>query len=402
MTRQRELKALVRERMARTGERYSAARVHVLSKHAPQPAQKLPGLLDGYDRFGGIQASTGPLSNALRHAGVRSPLSKRPFTEVDINGICGGPGFLYAVFEYTGWPPILSLALQSRSMPDVYVGEGISRLGLRTMVHETTSRVSARRMLDQTLAAGKVAICIVDIASLPWYGLPAEFIGGGPHVVTVAGRDGDRYWIDDRSSRPIAVDADTLAAARAAYRQAKNRLIAIEGIDPDADTRRSMTRAIADTALRYVEPAVPKSFWVNCGWSGFEKWRAMLTDRKDKKAWPTVFAEGPRAYAGLQRAYESIECQLAPGAGRGLYAQFLDEAATALDRPRLSQAAEAYRRAGVAWAAIANLIASVPDKALREACAITDRRLSLGDADADAGNARQRCRPLVATEGARG
>ena len=53
-------------------------------------------------------------------------------------------------------------------------------------------------MLDQTLAAGKVAICIVDIASLPWYGLPAEFIGGGPHVVTVAGRYGDRYWIDDR------------------------------------------------------------------------------------------------------------------------------------------------------------------------------------------------------------
>lgn len=55
-----------------------------------------------------------------------------------------------------------------------------------------------------------------------------------------------------------------------------------------------MTRAIADTALRYVEPADPKSFWVNCGWSGFEKWRAMLTDRKDKKAWPTMFAEGPR------------------------------------------------------------------------------------------------------------
>jgi Butirosin biosynthesis protein H, N-terminal len=193
------------------------------SKHAPRPAQKLPGLLDGYDRFGGIQASTGPLANALRHASVRSPLSKRPFTEIEINGICGGPGFLYAVFEYTGWPPILSLALQSRSMPDAYVGEGISRLGLRTMVHETTSRVSARRMLDQTLAAGKVAICIVDIASLPWYGLPPEFIGGGPHVVTVAGRDADRYWIDDRSSRPIGVDADTLAAARAAYRQAKNR-----------------------------------------------------------------------------------------------------------------------------------------------------------------------------------
>jgi hypothetical protein len=264
-------------------------------------------------------------------------------------------------------------------MPDVYVGEGLSRLGLRTMVHETTSRASARRMLDETLAAGKAAICIVDIASLPWYGLPAQFVGGGPHVVAIVGRDGDRYWVDDRASHPIAVDADTLASARAAYRQAKSRLVAIEGLDVESDARGSMSRAVADTALRYVEPAVPKSFWVNCGWSGLEKWRGLLTDFKDKKGWPTVFAEGPRAYAGLQRAYESIECQLAPGAGRTLYAEFLDEASTALNRPRLREAAAAYRRASAAWTGITSLIANVSDKSVRESCAIADRRLALGD-----------------------
>ena len=379
MTRQRELKALVRERMAKTGERYSAARVHILSKPTPQPARTLPGLLDGYDRFGGIQAGTGPVSNVLRHAGVVSPVSGRPLSEATVNGLCGGPGFLYAVFEYKGWPPLLSLALQSRSMPDVYIGEGISRLGLRTLVHETTSKAAARRALDEALAAGTSPLCVVDVASLPWYGLPPEFIGGGPHVVAVAGRDGERYWIDDRASRPMAIDADTLAAARAAYRQAKNRLVVIDASKPAGDLRQPTSRAIADTVLRYTEPAVPKSFWVNCGWSGLEKWRAMLTDRKDKKAWPAVFAEGARAYAGLQRAYESIECQLAPGAGRTLYAEFLDEAATTLDRPGLSEAAAAFRQASGAWAAIANLIAAVPDKALREACSISDRRLALSD-----------------------
>ena len=387
MTRQRELKALVRERMAKTGERYTAARAHIIIERAAASPPKLPGLLDGYNRFGGIQAGTGPVTNALRIAGILAPWAKHPYSEVTFNGICGGPGFLYAVFEYKGWPPMLSLALQSRSMPDVYIGEGLSRLGLRTMVHETTSRASARRMLDETLAAGKPAICVVDIASLPWYGLPPEFAGGGPHVVAVAGRDGDRYWIDDRASHPIAVDADTLSTARAAYRQAKNRLIAIEGIDPDADPRRSIARAITDTALRYVEPAVPRLFWVNCGWSGLAKWKAMLTDRKDKKAWPAVFAEGPRAYAGLQRAYESIECQLAPGAGRTLYADFLDEAAVTLDRPRLSEAAEAYRRASSSWSAISTLIAKVPDQAVREACEISDRRLALDEADSEGGAA---------------
>jgi hypothetical protein len=389
MTRQRELKALVRERMAKTGERYSAARAQIISGPAAPPAPRLHGLLDRYDRFGGIQAGTGPLANALRFSGVVSPNSKQPFTEVVVNGICGGPGFLYAVFEYKGWPPILSLALQSRSMPDVYIGEGLARLGLRTTIHETTSKTAARRTLDETLAAGKSALCVVDVAALPWYGLPPEFVGGGPHVVTVAGRDGDRYWIDDRASRPIAVDADTLAAARAAYRQAKNRLITIDGPAPHADARTAMSAAIADTALRYVEPAVPKSFWVNCGWSGLEKWRTMLTDRKDKKAWPAVFAERDRAHAGLQRAYESIECQLAPGAGRTMYAEFLDEAAVTLKRPRLSEAAAAFRRAAGAWTAITTLIAAAPDKAVRDACAVTERRLAMGDGEASGGASRE-------------
>ena len=387
MTQQRELKALVRERMAKTGERYSAARARIIAKHAPSTVHRIPGLLDGYTRFGGIQAATGPVANALAHAGIRSSLSNRPFSEIDINGICGGPGFLYAVFEYKGWPPILSLALQSRSMPDVYVAAGLSRLGVRTTVHETTSKAVAQKALDEALAAGKAPLCVVDVASLPWYTLPPGFVGGGPHVVAIAGRDGDRYWIDDRASRPLALDGGTLASARAAYRQARNRLIVIEGLEPSASPKEAMSRAIADTALRYVEPAVPKSFWANCGWSGLEKWRAMLTDPKDKKGWPTVFGDGPRAYAGLQRAYECIECQLAPGAGRGLYADFLDQAASVLDRPRLSHAARSFRQAGEAWTEIATVIAKSQDKALREACSIDDRRLALEDSSADSPDA---------------
>jgi hypothetical protein len=179
--------------------------------------------------------------------------------------------------------------------------------------------------------------------------------------------------------RPVRVDAGALANARAAYRKAKNRLITIDGPAPSADLARSMAEAVADTALRYAEPAVPQSFWSNCGFSGLSKWKQMLTDTKDKKGWPTLFSEGPRAYAGLQRAYESIECQVAPGAGRSFYAEFLDAAAKTLGRPKLSTAAAAYREAGAAWSKLAALVAESPDKALREACAIADRRLELGD-----------------------
>jgi hypothetical protein len=65
MTKQRDFKALVRERMAKTGERYTAARAHLLAKpdRTSGAAEPPPGVLDGYDRFGGIQSGTAAVHN---------------------------------------------------------------------------------------------------------------------------------------------------------------------------------------------------------------------------------------------------------------------------------------------------------------------------------------------------
>ncbi|HEY2931884.1 MAG TPA: DUF4872 domain-containing protein [Acidobacteriota bacterium] len=383
MTKQRDFKQLVRERMSKTGERYTAARAQILAKlpELPLTAETFPGLLKGYDRFGGIQGDTAVMHNVLRHAGITSPITGKPYTEAMINGLCGGPGFLYAVFEYKGWPPMLSMTLRSRSMPDLYAAEGLSRLGVRLKKSETTSSKPARRALDEALSAGKAAICVADIATLPWYGLPHEFAGGSPHMIAVIGRDGDDVWIDDRPPRPIRLSINQLDKARACYRRAKNRLITVEGPQPKYDARQAIRDAIADTVRSYVEPAVPRSFWVNCGFSGIDKWRQMLTDRKDKKGWPSVFAEAGLAYAGLHRAYQCIEHEsTAPSAGRGFYADFLDEAAGALIQPILKQAATAYRQTGDLWAQVSGLITECPDPAVRQACEISDRRLELGDA----------------------
>ena len=391
MTRQRDFKALVRERMAKTGERYTAARTHLLARtiRHSQPAKAFRGVLEGYDTFGGQRAGTGAIHNVLRFLGITSPLGAPP-SEAMINGLCGGPGFLYAVFEYKGWPPMLTLALGNRSMPDVYAAQGLSRLGVGLEQHETSSRAAAQKTLDETLAAGKPPLCVTDIASLPHYGLPMHFVGGAPHVVAVVGRDGDSYWIDDRQAEPIRVTGKQLADARAAYKKAKHRLVAVEQPQKTpsaAQTRATIAGAIADTALRYVEPAVPKSFAVNCGFSGLAKWRDELTDMKGRRGWPTVFSEGARAYAALYRAYEDIECHATAG-GRPFYADFLDEAAEALGQDRLRRAAAAYREAGTLWSRIAHTIARCPDEAVRQACDIADRRVELNDALEDAECAR--------------
>src|SRR5262245_44995020 len=103
MTKQREFKSLVRERMSKTGARYTTARAQLLAKLSePANGTEYPGLIAGYDRFGGVQGDTAVLHNVLRFSGMKNPLTNQPFDETTINGLCGGPGFLYAVFEYKG------------------------------------------------------------------------------------------------------------------------------------------------------------------------------------------------------------------------------------------------------------------------------------------------------------
>jgi hypothetical protein len=372
MTKQRDFKTLVRERMAKTGERYAAARARVLAdSEAPArpsaPARgAYPGVLDGYDAFGGVQNGTAPLTNVLRHAGIAWSLTGQPFTEAIVNGLCGGPGFLYAVFEYKGWPPLLSIALQSRSMPDAYIGQGLARLGVATTRNETTSPAAARKALEAALGAGKPALC-----------------AAGLRTVAVVGRDGDDWWIDGRAPVPTRLASATLARLRSGYRPAKNRLTTIDRADESADPIGTLRSAIADTAKSYVEPPVPRSFWVNCGFAGFEKWQRLLTDSKDKKAWPALFEEGPRAFAALTRTYEWVSCLVAPGAGRPLYAAFLEDAARILSEPSLQTAAGAYREAGQLWSAFAERIATVDDAAVRRACEEAESEVESLDTDGD-------------------
>ena len=104
-------------------------------------------------------------------------------------------------------------------------------------------------------------------------------------------------------------------------------------------------------------------------------------DPKDKRGWPTFFADGARACAGLQRLHESIESQSAPQAGRSLYADFLDDAARTLDAPALANAAATYREAGVLWASIGDIVSNCDDAAVRKACGLADERLEAEEGD---------------------
>lgn len=229
MTQQRDFKKLVRERIAKTGERYTTARAHVLAAlDAPAP-EPTPGLLAGYDRFGGSDVSV--LAHALAFAGVKKS-DGRPYTDALVAGLCGGIGFLYAVFEYKGHPPMLTIVCRSNSMSDKFIAQGLGRSGADFTVHETGAPATARKHLDAALDSGRPVLCTVDIAALPYSGMPRQWVGMGPHVVAAVGRDGDDLWLDDRAARPVRISMKDFAFARGAYKKAKHRLATLSGRSP--------------------------------------------------------------------------------------------------------------------------------------------------------------------------
>jgi hypothetical protein len=394
MTTQSDFKARVRERMARTGERYAAARAVLIAQANPRPEAPSAAvrLLPGYDRVGGIHAESAMLANVLRHAGVVAPHTGRPFEESFLFGLAGGIGFMYFAFEYKNLPPMLSVVLRSDSYPDAFVRRGLERSGATLDWHETGSGTQAARHLDDALAADRSAICVTDITGLPWYGMPIEYRGFAPHFAAVVGRGDGVLALDDRAARPLVISRAAFAEARAGYRKGRHRLVTVAPVGHKAraaaiDPKEVVLEAIRATARGFHE-APYAGFGSNFGLRGLEKWARLIGDSRDSKGWRRLLAEDRALAAALTRMYEGIEVEFtAPAGGRPLYAAFLEEAADVVGRPALHGAAEIYRSAGERWSAFAR--ATLPETeptldAIRQA---VDRRVenidALGEAAAE-------------------
>lgn len=387
MTKNNKWRRSIRQRMERTGERYTAARAQILAASAGQEhAAEYPGLLPGYGRLGGVQSDTALLARVFAHAGIVHPATGEPYSEAMVHGLCGGVGFLYGMFEYKGHAPMLTIVLRSRSMPQTYIDGAFERVGAERTTSTTTSDRVAAKALDQALLEQRPAVCVVDLPLLPHS--PQGEPGMSPHYVGVIGADEERVWLDDRSLVPLPIARADLDAARKSYRAAKQALFTVRPSAGEVDWRAALEAAIADTARTLLDgdPTVPKSFRGNCGLTGMAKWQRLLTDAKDKKSWPRVFTSGGNALAGLTRAYDGIQHEYtAPRGGRPHYADFLDEAAELAGHAQLGQAAQLFRTAGERWKELADCIAAAPDEAVGRACGLADRRaeaLDSGQVDA--------------------
>ncbi|MDY7101235.1 MAG: DUF4872 domain-containing protein [Actinomycetota bacterium] len=355
MTRNRDFKHLVRARMDETGERYSTARAHVLAAATPHDRHRVAGLLDSVVAIGGQQPDLAAARNLCVNAGVTGP-GGEPLGEALAFGLAGGVGFLYGVFEYADGPT-MTIVARNRSMPDPFCEPLFGRAGATIEVSTTTGAKKAATELDRALDAGRSVLCTVGAGGLAHLGLPDDEAAMAPHLVGVVGRDGDHVLVDDRSPEPIVVERATFDTARAAYRQAKHRMVSITDVDSDHDWPGALRQAVTAGTTGYDTPPVPQ-FAANVGRAGLTKFARLLTDERDPKRWPRVFGSGRRAALGLGRLHDCVEwAYTAPSAGRALQAEFLREAAAIADEPGWVDAAERFDASATAWAEVARLAA---------------------------------------------
>ena len=349
MTKDRDFKKLVRERMARTGESYAAARAQ-LARDESEPAGK--------------HAETAALVRLLVHAGITGPARAAP-TEALVLGLGGGIGAASFTFEYKGHPPTFYVA--TRCHPQYaydtdFVRAAAERLGAASSIAESSSPTAAVKRLRDQLAKGP-AMVWVDAGGLPWarkLGGAAD-LGAMPHVIVVERIEDELAIVRDTPGRPFAIALPALAAARKRLRAGKHRVLGLARAEAP-DWRTAFRDAIAACAAGLrgktkIKGPMAKNFGV----PGLRRWATALVDPKDKKSWTRVFTP---QYAASNLAWTRhwIEHAGTGGGGfRPMYAEFLEVAATAL--PALKPIARDYRVLGTQWSSFATAL--LPDRVPR-------------------------------------
>ncbi|NEK57937.1 BtrH N-terminal domain-containing protein [Geodermatophilus sabuli] len=363
MTAHKHLKAAVRARMARTGERYTTARRNL----SPADAGDHP--VTG----GGRHHDSGLLTNALRAAGVTAAHDGRPLAEPVVAGLAGGIGFMYFSFDYADALPTMTIV--PRIHPRPFLAGALERAGVAHRVLQTGSAAKAARDLDAALDAGRTAICTVDRAGLGYQVWADSLEGAEPHEVGVLGRRDGVVLLDDECLAPTPVDAAAFAAARAAHRASRHRMLVVEPPAAPVDVVPGIRAALAVTVHDLTGDVMPNAFAGAFGLRGLAKWADAVADRRGRSGWARRFASGPSFGTAMRRLHDCLTTDLSsPGAMRPLYADFLDTAAGLLDEPALAEAAARYAAAGQLWAGIAEEAVSGPLAPYR---ALVERRLEL-------------------------
>jgi hypothetical protein len=375
MTARKHLKERIRARMAKTGESYSSARRHVLNAIPP----------DDYELRGGVHPETASIAGVLANRGLLAPHTGQPLSEAMVLGVGGGLGAGYILWEFQEHARrVLVLGFRNTwQYPARWAGKTCRRLRVPAAVHESGSARKAEADLLAAVGQGVPAIAWVDQQLIGHRHLPAALAGHAGYPLTVYGVNEQARvaLLDDRNRARLTVPLDTLAAARARIPSYRQRLLVLDAPAAELDLdglRAAVAEGVAEQVEHLSQPSDSFSL------PAFRKWARLLTDRRNAKAWPRVFADRAGLFDACVSIYDNVE-PVGPWGGnlRGLYAEFLDEAAGLLGNDHLRQAAAAYRDLAARWHAVAEVALPADREPFAKVRRHTDelaRLLELGDA----------------------
>jgi hypothetical protein len=183
--------------------------------------------------------------------------------------------------------------------------------------------------------------------------------------VLALGMDGKSVTVADRSSQPLHVAMADLTKARGRVKENKYRLMTLD-VPQTAKLEGAVQKGIWQAISLFTEDP-PRGARDNFGFAAYDRLAELLVNTRNKQSWERYFAPGVRMYHALAGspvqpgAYHWITTWgSADGAERGLYADFLLEAAQVLKRPALKESAEKFRESHKLWLALADAL--LPDE----------------------------------------
>lgn len=366
MPQPKQLKKLARDRMARTGETYTQARKAVLAgapdpgarRPAPAPAEEAHD--DGADLpeypapEGVRQYDAGLWARVLTQAGVTDPRTSAPLSEAMLAGLAGGIGFMVFTFDYDSGT---TATVVTRAHPEPYVENLLTRVGVPVRQVHTSSAKAAQTHLDEGLDAGRAVVVRVTETVLPWVDSDVPDTDAESVDLAVLGEDEDgKYLLDDGSGVLRVLRPGQLSAARSRRKKDKNWQAWVpESVQPrEGALEAGIAAAVRETAARLLGESelagIPAHFAKNFGVAGLRTWAAKLTGT-GARDWPALFGDADRLESALAMVSGFFDAgrYSGPGGLRGLYADFLEEAAGRDGLAPLAGAAGAYRGLAADW-----------------------------------------------------
>ncbi len=293
-------------------------------------------VIRGFKEFVGKHCETSALKRVLDYHGLS-------LSEEMLFGLGGGVGFIY---WYTKLMPSPFMGTRNGKAPD-FLKNACRRIGADMTAVETSSSKRGYEELKAVLRTGEPAIVYGDMAYLPYFAVPeVAHFGGHAFVVFDLDEEQDEVYIYDRGRNPVTASMADLEKARGSKYPPfppKHRLLKIQYPSQIINLENGIREAIRECCQNMLRPPIK-----NIGLAGMEKWSKVVTK------WPEQF-KGLNLLGALRNGFIYIEIGGTGGSGfRSMYAQFLEEASSIIDKPALKEVAGMMRESAGVWSEIAS------------------------------------------------